>query len=68
MSAVLDVVARPKLLGSSVVALVQEEVERLQNQSLVSFLTRLSHAACFLVSGWNLKGVTRSRHSGKRAW
>src|ERR1700720_2088743 len=38
-----------------------------QNQSLVSLLSRSSHAACFLVSRCNLDSVTPLRHSGKRA-
>jgi hypothetical protein len=54
MSAVLDVTWRPELLSRSVVTLVEKDVKRLQNQSLVSFLSRLSHAACFLLSGRDL--------------
>jgi hypothetical protein len=36
------------LLGGGIIALVEEEIKHLQDQSLVSFLSRLSHVAPFL--------------------
>jgi hypothetical protein len=54
------------LLGGGIVAFVEEEVKRLQNQSLVPFLSGFGDAACFFVSGYNRDSVTPLRHSGKK--
>jgi hypothetical protein len=46
------------LLGGGIVALVEEEIKHLQDQSLVSFLSRLSH-----VSPFSFQDVVRSASS-----
>ena len=46
------------LLGGGIIALVEEEIKHLQHQSLVSFLSRLSHASPF-----SFQNVGRSRSS-----
>ncbi len=43
VSAVLDVLRRPELLGCRVIALIEQCIERLQDQFFVSFFEALRH-------------------------
>jgi len=51
VGAVLDVIRRPEPLGRSIVSFIEESVEGLEGQRLISGFLRLAHVLSFRIDG-----------------